>query len=95
MHEHQLEIENATSQTPQVFCFANVVVIAPSTYKKDMRDRCFSIYNRLQIVTSNDYLKILQQKKLDKQVNEQIKEHKRKEREEKKAKKVVESLNLT
>jgi hypothetical protein len=70
MHEHQLEIKNATSQTPSVFCFANVVVIAPFTYKKDMRDRCFSIYNRLQIVTSNDYLKNLQQKNLDKEVNE-------------------------
>lgn len=89
MHEPQLEIENVTNQTPQVFCFANVN-IAPSTYKKDTRDRCFSIYSRLQIVTSNDYLKILQQKKLDKEVIEQIREHKRKEREEKKAKKVVE-----
>jgi hypothetical protein len=78
-----------------VFCFANVVVIAPSTYKKDMRDRCFSIYNRLQIVKSNYYLKKMQQIFLDKEVNEYIKEHKRKEREEKKAKKVVESLNLT
>lgn len=63
MHEPQLEIESATSQTPQVFCFANVVIIAPSTYKKDMRDRCFNKYNRLQIVTSNDYLKNFATKK--------------------------------
>jgi hypothetical protein len=45
-------------------------------------------------VTSNEYLVILQQKTLDKEVVEHIKEHKRKEKKRKKARKIVKSFNL-
>jgi hypothetical protein len=83
MHEPHVEVEYFTSQTSKVICFANLLLLPHLFARRTRRIKPFVDYNISHVVTSNEYLVILQQKNLDKEVVEHIKEHKRKEKKRK------------
>jgi hypothetical protein len=85
MHELQMEVEIFIIQTPKVIHFAIVFIATSFAYKESTQDiKPLINYYKSHIVTFIEYLKIIQQKVLDKEATKHIIEHKFKKRREKK-----------
>ncbi len=96
LHE---EIQNSPNLTYEAMRFHNLLSLPHLLVRQTIEKKPFVDYSQSQIVISVKYLAILQQQKLNIAIGDNIREERRKEQEEKQAKKatevVVASIQIT